>query len=49
MAEQHDPSEEQWKLFKEYIRTIYLDDNLKLEGSGGVIELMTERHSFRAT
>jgi Clr5 domain len=49
MAEQHYPDEEQWELFKEYIRSIYVDDNLKLEGSGGVIELMAERHSFRAT
>jgi hypothetical protein len=47
--EQHPPTEEQWKLLKSSIKHFYLDDNLTLEGDGGVIEKMTEEYGFLAT
>jgi Clr5 domain len=47
--EQRPPTEEQWNSLKSSIKHFYLDDNLTLEGDGGVIEKMTEEYRFFAT
>lgn len=41
--------EAEWETHKQTIRSLYLDDNLKLKGSGGLIEVMTNYHGFSAS
>jgi len=42
------PSDCEWDRFKETIRSLYLTENRKLEGLGGVRNEMEERHQFFA-
>ena len=42
-------SEETWESLKEVIRSYYLDENLQLEGPGGVMEKMAQNHYLHAT
>ena len=42
------PSDCEWDHFKETIRFLYLTENRKLEGLGGVRNEMEERHQFFA-
>ncbi len=41
--------EKRWELFKDEIRSLYLCENLKLEGDNGVIDTMAQRYRFHAT
>jgi hypothetical protein len=41
-------SEETWESLKEVIRSYYLDQNLQLEGPGGVMEKMAQNHKLHA-
>ena len=46
---ENQPSEDLWGTLKGEIHCLYLEDKLTLEGSGGVMEVMAERHNFKAT
>ena len=39
----------QWEQFKETIRDLYVVQNRSLDGPGGVIESMEQRHGFKAS
>lgn len=39
----------EWETRKEIIRSLYLEDDLKLNGLGGVIDVMTTHHAFSAS
>ena len=41
-------SDETWESLKEPIRSYYLDENLQLEGPGGVMEKMAQNHHLHA-
>lgn len=41
--------ENEWLRHKETIRMLYLSEDKKLEGPGGVIETMANVHSFKAS
>lgn len=43
-----DVSAETWESLKEVIRSYYLDQNLQLEGPGGVVEKMAQIHDLHA-
>jgi len=44
-----DLSEGQWLNFKQIISDLYIAENRKLEGKGGVRDEMEKRHQFVAT
>ena len=41
-------SDSEWELYKDTIKSLYLTDNLKLKGPGGVMVYMTSVHGFSA-
>jgi hypothetical protein len=42
-------TEDDWKRHQEAIRLLYLTKNRPLEGPGGVMEEMRNKHGFNAT
>jgi hypothetical protein len=42
-------SEDDWKPHQATIRSLYLIENRKLQGPGGVMQEMLIRHGFKAT
>ncbi|KAF7555462.1 hypothetical protein G7Z17_g2129 [Cylindrodendrum hubeiense] len=49
LAERTENVPEEWTKFKDVIHDLYITQGLKLQGAGGLIELMKSRHSFTRT
>jgi len=43
------PSRQEWHKHEAAIRRLYINENKRLEGIGGVMETMSTLHSFSAT
>jgi hypothetical protein len=48
LASAYGPADHEWDLYEGTIRSLYLVENRKLEGFGGVIDEMAKEHQFFA-